>query len=264
MNRRKIHFDRKRCLLALVTVVCLIFLLPAPSSALLLTIDQIIFEQDGSVNSAVLAGTADASLSDSTLMIILTNISTGVTGGAASTNLLTGIGFNLPFGVTIDGGGSSISLNGSTPINFSTLTDADWGGDNDVTSGPFQNVTTLAVNTAAATLQAAIDFDFNGLFTTGPPPRANVDGPSFGLLSGNVDPGTAGGQQAIQDSLTLSLQLNGLGGFPGDLLPFIDENAVVLAFGSPNTRLPEPGTLLLLGSGLVGLGVGTRKRNRRK
>ena len=33
---------------------------------------------------------------------------------------------------------------------------------------------------------------------------------------------------------------------------------------SPVPGTPEPGTLLLIGSGLVGIGVGTRRRNRRK
>ncbi len=119
----------KFLVLSVILVLGLVFLFPADSNALILNIDQIIFEQDGSVNPAVLAGTADASLSDSFLTIILTNISTGPTGGAASTNLLTGIGFNLPSDVTIDGAGSSISITSSSDaINFSSLTDADWGG----------------------------------------------------------------------------------------------------------------------------------------
>src|SRR5262245_52207086 len=77
-----------------------LLLLPSPAKAT--TIDEIIFEGGGGVNPSVLHATATFSQpSASTLQIVLTNTSTGATGGDASTNLLTDIGFTLPTGVTI-------------------------------------------------------------------------------------------------------------------------------------------------------------------
>jgi hypothetical protein len=244
----------------LTAMVGFLLLMPTSAKASLVTIDEIIFQQDGSVNPLVLAGTADFSLllsgTTTTLKIVLTNTSTGATGGAAATNILVGIGFSLPSGVTIANNIESnvVALTNVTDINIGgTLTDARWGAGNGALNA-INNLTLLGdVNASASTLQAQIDFDLNGLIGTGSPPKANVNGPDFGLLSNNVASSTCNaGLPCEQDSLTLTLALSGT--LPGDLINQIDRGHVVLSFGSPTPAIPEPGSLVLFGAALAGLG----------
>jgi hypothetical protein len=46
--------------------------------------------------------------------------------------------------------------------------------------------------------------------------------------------------------------------------PSAFSSRVILSGDVANTPIPEPGTLLLIGSGLVGIGVGARRRSRQK
>jgi len=244
----------------LMAMVGFLLLMPTSAKATLVTIDEIIFQQDGSVNPAVLAGTADFSVSGNTLTIVLTNSSTGATGGAAATNLLVGIGFNLP-GITIvnNGGSNSVAITtGSSAIGFTPpILDTSWGAGNGALDA-INNLTLLGdVNASASTLQAQISFDLAG--TTTPPPGsgANVDGPGFGMLSNNVSDATAGGLAAVKNSVTLTLLLGGT--VSGDLIGLIDSGHVVLSFGSP-TPVPEPGNVVLFGAALAGLGWMRRRK----
>lgn len=234
------------------------------SQAASVSYDEVIFEDSGQpgFDSSVLAGSVDMTFSSGVLTVVLTNTSTGVTNGDASTNLLTGIGFNLPSGVSI-GSGSVAVTSGSSGVNWSGTggddVSGEWGYDNDpLDSGPFQNpaITASSVNTATTAMVASSSDKFSSTPLFNP---ATLDGPEFGLLSGSVADSTAGGLYAVQDSVTLSLNLSG--SYSGDLVQFIDGNDVVLSWGSPNSStVPEPATMAVIGAGLVGLGVLRRRR----
>ena len=266
----KIHFVRP----ALIGAAAF-FLWSGQASATVITYDEIVYSNDAApTDPSLLAGTIDMTLSMSyVLTITLTNTSPlGVHGEVASAepanNLLTGIGFNLPSGVSIDGGSAnSVS---STLLNFpmgftgpNLDVSQEWGYDNDpILEGPLFVVAALSYTTGVTSMTSSTDALFaSGTIDTMPP----LNGPDFGLLSGFVPASTAGALEAIQARVVIMVDLLGLGmepdDFDGDLIDYIDAHPVALLFGSPtDTTIPEPGTLAIFAFGLLSLGFFARRR----
>ena len=97
---------------------------------------------------------------------------------------------------------------------------------------------------------------------------AGLDGPDYGLVANTIfvpliDPDDGTPKRAIQNSATFALSLTG--GTLSDL-NFLVDNSAVVEFGSDAAfvPIPEPATLLLLSSGLAGVGILARRRHRRK
>ncbi len=228
---------------------------PATSNSALVTIDGIVGQSDTPLG---VNGTANFTYSANTLTILLTNTSpssTDTTTGAGI--LLTGIGFSLPSNIYITGGAVAIG-SGSTAVPAGSFTSLDfrWGyqntsaGPNPSSSGFLVGNPYGAVNTTALTINGA---SISGLLPNG---TGNVNGPSYGLVSATGNPG---GLYAVRSSILLTLNLSGALG--GNWWNDIQNGTVVLAFGSPTTTpVPEPGTMMLLGGGLVGLAAWGRKR----
>jgi hypothetical protein len=195
----------------------------------------------------------DVSASGNTLTILITNTSPDaafVGGIAPGTMLLTGFGIQLS-GLDILSG--TVSVNGgSTALNFDggqSITDISnqWMYANQSIDGYSSILGALTVDTVTTSIT-------NGLGTRfAAPPPGNIDGPGYGAISAfetEFDASTPG----VRDSIVFTLNLDGAASVAA-----IDAGNVVLAFGSP-TLIPEPGTGLLLGMGLVGLACRSRRR----
>jgi hypothetical protein len=187
------------------------------------------------------------------LYIRLTNISGNLDpGDFPATILLTGVGFDLPSGVTVAGGEMSLT-NWNPTFGDPQFVEPDtiWGyDDGGVEGGPFAAFPSFfLVNTAISTLEASVDYTF------GTPPGV-VDGPDGGVLSAVED--IPNNKNYYYSSAMIGLDLAGTFDFT-TLFNTAQAGDVVVAFGSPTAVVPEPATLLLIGSGLVGL-VGFRRK----
>lgn len=167
-----------------------------------------------------------------TLTFTITNTSAITSPG--STSVITGIGYDLP----PIGNASATGLNGFTGTQAPTLTSTFNFSDGDLGNVPagFNNV--------------VLDFGF-------------TTGPSGNFAGGSINDGLAPGESA-------SFTVSGAA-FTG----FTEEqicNAIFVRFqntpgpgsdvGVPGSQVPEPSSVFLLGSALLGLGGYARKRLR--
>jgi len=218
--------------------------------------------------------TADFDFTNSTqLKIILTETtSPGASTFVGDVAILTSFGFRLPDSAVISSGSVTIS-SGSSSVGFSggsfsggADVSAEWGatigGEREITtgSGLFYDF--------VSTLQSAVT-GFSGTNRDG---STQLGGPQGGLL---LDSGARGGQGVINSSVTILLNLDADPSTAGNqgltsaqqlaFLSSLDHssNSVVKWGTATSHSIPEPGTLLLLGSGLIAAAVIGRRFNKR-
>ena len=135
------------------------------ASAASITVDEILHASG--VNGALLSRGVTMSLSGSTLAITLQNTSQDLAGSGAGV-LLTGLGFQLPSGVMIQGGWAYASTKGDVSHQ--------WGYDNDpLDSGAFKNAAFLDYSTVVGSMTSIATTAFTG--------GHNLRGPDYGLAS---------------------------------------------------------------------------------
>ncbi len=259
-----------RKILAVVIGTVAVFLVVGPAAATPVTVDQIIYQNGTGVNPALISGTIDITVSGLQQLTIDIKNTSANNAFTDSTHpalmLLTGFGIQLPAGSGIITAGSTVSVaSGSTAVNF----DVGQNATNISNQWLYANSSIDGYNLAGALAVNAITSSVNngaGTRFAGPPPN-NINGPGYGAISANE---TQFGHSTpgVKDTIELVLNLAG----PAPTVAQIDAGNVVLAFGSPDTvggggggstQVPEPGTVMLLGSALLGVaGLSTTRARR--
>jgi hypothetical protein len=238
----------------------------------MITYDENVFPGDVT-NDDVYDADIDMEISGSTVTSTQT---AAADAGETADNLLTGIGFNLPDGVSIDSGEATMESTADS-VNWDATSDGlttdmsgEWGYDNSpLKSGAFLEQGQFDYTTGISSMESQGDNADGGTFKVAEdfsrfqPPKG-IDGPNGGLVSDAVLSDVDGtGQQAVNDTLVFTIELDGISS--AELIAYIDDNPIAISWGFPTQGgggdVPEPSTLMLLGAGAAALGFYRRKRN---